>query len=85
MKKEGEHFLQNLSCGISRLKRDNKIEHLRGPPILPTEIHCISPAETYDDSVRPEDEDTFSGEGDSKKSKHWNTYSSRFLVYLVII
>ncbi|KAF7833626.1 Proline-rich receptor-like protein kinase PERK2 [Senna tora] len=70
MKKEGEYFLQNLSCGISRLKRNNRIEHLRGPPVVPSEIQCAS-HETYEGSVPafPDDEDNFSVEGDQIKSE----------------
>lgn len=31
MKKDKEYFLEKLSCRISRLKRNNCIEELRGP------------------------------------------------------
>ncbi|KAL3611000.1 hypothetical protein D5086_002020 [Populus alba] len=31
MKKDRKYFLQKLSCGISRMKRNNSIEQLRGP------------------------------------------------------
>ncbi|XP_059654853.1 inactive protein kinase SELMODRAFT_444075-like [Cornus florida] len=31
MKKDKKYFLEKLSCGISRMKRDNSIEQLRGP------------------------------------------------------
>ncbi|KAL9368161.1 hypothetical protein Peur_039360 [Populus x canadensis] len=31
MKKDRKHFLRKLSCGISRMKRNNSIEQLRGP------------------------------------------------------
>ncbi|CAL5421809.1 unnamed protein product [Camellia sinensis] len=31
MKKDKEYFMEKLSCGISRMKRDNHIEKLRGP------------------------------------------------------
>ncbi|KAI4308252.1 hypothetical protein L6164_031346 [Bauhinia variegata] len=49
MKKDGEFFLKNLSCDISRLKRDKKIEHLRVPPeSIPQEYNS---RETYNDST----------------------------------
>ncbi|KAK7259935.1 hypothetical protein RIF29_25562 [Crotalaria pallida] len=38
MKKDEEFFLRMLSCGISRLMRNNRIVHLRGP----LEIQCNS-------------------------------------------
>lgn len=31
MKKDKKYFMEKLSCGISRMKRDNTIEQLRGP------------------------------------------------------
>ena len=31
MKKDKKYYLEKLSCGISRMKRDNNIEILRGP------------------------------------------------------
>ena len=31
MKKDRKYFLRKLSCGISRMKRSNSIEQLRGP------------------------------------------------------
>lgn len=31
MKKDRKYFIENLSCGVSRMKRDNTIEELRGP------------------------------------------------------
>lgn len=31
MKKDKKYFLEKLSCGISRMKRDNNVEKLRGP------------------------------------------------------
>ena len=31
MKKDKKYFMDKLSCGISRMKRDNTIEELRGP------------------------------------------------------
>ncbi|MED6124311.1 hypothetical protein PIB30_057777 [Stylosanthes scabra] len=34
MKNDGDFFLNKLSCGISRIRRHNKIEHLRGRPAL---------------------------------------------------
>ncbi|XP_063940245.1 inactive protein kinase SELMODRAFT_444075 isoform X3 [Daucus carota subsp. sativus] len=34
MKKDKKYFMEKLSCGISRMKRDNTIEKLRGPKTL---------------------------------------------------
>ncbi|KAL1323921.1 hypothetical protein HN51_034133 [Arachis hypogaea] len=34
MKNDGDYFLNKLSCGISRIRRHNKIMHLRGRPAL---------------------------------------------------
>lgn len=31
MKKDKKYFMEKLSCGISRMKRDNTIEKLREP------------------------------------------------------
>ena len=31
MKKDKKYFMDKLSCGISRVKRDNTIEELTGP------------------------------------------------------
>ena len=31
MKKDKKYFMDKLSCGISRMKRDNTIEELTGP------------------------------------------------------
>ena len=31
MKKDKKYYLEKLSCGISRMKRDNNVEILRGP------------------------------------------------------
>lgn len=31
MKKDKKYFMEKLSCRISRMKRDNTIEELRGP------------------------------------------------------
>ncbi|KAK7306806.1 hypothetical protein VNO77_44765 [Canavalia gladiata] len=50
MKKDEEFFLQKLSCGISILRRKNRIVHLRGPLDIPVEIQCNS-HETYDESL----------------------------------
>ncbi|KAI9071457.1 hypothetical protein K1719_046577 [Acacia pycnantha] len=49
MKKDEKYFLQELSCGISRLKRNDRIEHLRGPPVLPTEIYIRPEPGCHDD------------------------------------
>lgn len=33
MKKDKKYFLEKLSCGISRMKRNNCVELLRGPKV----------------------------------------------------
>ncbi|XVF47158.1 hypothetical protein PTKIN_Ptkin03bG0086900 [Pterospermum kingtungense] len=53
MKKNKTIFLEKLSCGISRMKRNNSIKLLRGPS--PRTKCCV----TYDDGV-PEEDDLFS-------------------------
>lgn len=60
MKKDEEFFLQKLSCGISRVKRKNRIVRLRGPQDHAVEIPCNS-HDSYDESL-PESpcEDVFS-------------------------
>ncbi|MED6125457.1 hypothetical protein PIB30_068739 [Stylosanthes scabra] len=50
MKKDEEFFQQKLSCGISRLKRNNRIIHIRAPLDHPIEIPCGS-HETFDESL----------------------------------
>ncbi|KAL4563577.1 hypothetical protein LXL04_027620 [Taraxacum kok-saghyz] len=34
MKKDRKYFMENLTCGILRMKRDNRVEKLRGPIIM---------------------------------------------------
>ncbi|KAK6235409.1 hypothetical protein SCA6_010746 [Theobroma cacao] len=57
MKKNKKIFLEKLSCGISRMKRNNRIELWRGPKEKFNEFSVI-----YDDmmSGAPEEEDLFS-------------------------
>ena len=43
MENDEEYFLQKLSCGISRLRRYNKIMHLRGRPGLHREKQDTTP------------------------------------------
>ena len=54
MKKNKKIFLEKLSCGISRMKRNNSIKLFRGPRTN----FCV----TYDDMMpgAPEEEDLFS-------------------------
>lgn len=52
MKKNKKIFLENLSCGISRMKRNNNIKLLRGPR---TKFYV-----TYDDMMPGVPEDLFS-------------------------
>ncbi|KAL1358066.1 hypothetical protein AAHE18_04G008000 [Arachis hypogaea] len=68
LKKDAEFFQQKLSCGISRLKRNNRIVHLRAPTDIPTEIQCSS-HETFDQSLpEPAFEDLFLTVDDFNKS-----------------
>ncbi|XLU52224.1 hypothetical protein S245_046872 [Arachis hypogaea] len=68
LKKDAEFFQQKLSCGISRLKRNNRIVHLRAPTDIPTEIQCSS-HETFDQSLpEPTFEDLFLTVDDFNKS-----------------
>jgi hypothetical protein len=68
MKKDREYFLEKLSCGISRIKRNNKIEQLRGPKAIAidkqcsAEMKCNSSQVMYDEMMpgSPEEEDLFS-------------------------
>ncbi|XP_068663635.1 uncharacterized protein [Aristolochia californica] len=46
VKKDSHYFLENLSCGISRLKRDGSVEQFRGPKTERTRS-CIS----YDEMI----------------------------------
>ncbi|WRX33406.1 Protein kinase domain - like 10 [Theobroma cacao] len=57
MKKNKKIFLEKLSCGISRMKRNNRIELWRGPKEKFNEFSVI-----YDDTMSgaPEEEDLFS-------------------------
>ncbi|KAL5719420.1 non-specific serine/threonine protein kinase [Ranunculus cassubicifolius] len=73
MKKEKKYFLEKLSCGISKMKRDNNVEHLRGPkdttihksPSFSNNREMSRPSNvTYDEMVpgTPDDDDLFSVE-----------------------
>ncbi|KAF8403551.1 hypothetical protein HHK36_011655 [Tetracentron sinense] len=69
MKKDKKYFMEKLSCGISRIKRDNSVEKLRGPKamgvnkVLPTDRSCSSHV-TYDEMIpgipEEDDDDLFS-------------------------
>lgn len=39
MKKEDKFFMDKLYCGISKMKRNNSIEHLRGPKVRKDNKH----------------------------------------------
>ncbi|XP_059429049.1 uncharacterized protein LOC132162847 [Corylus avellana] len=66
MKKDREYFLEKLSCGISRIKRNNKIEQLRGPKAKAIDKHSAdmirSSQVMYDEMMpgSPEEDDLFS-------------------------
>ncbi|KAF5744996.1 receptor-like protein kinase [Tripterygium wilfordii] len=68
MKKDRMYFLENLSCGISRIKRDNKIKQLRGPRAMKSNKFIGDERRnskfTYDEMVPglPEEKDLFSVE-----------------------
>lgn len=34
MKQDKKYFMEKLSCGISRMKRDNSVQFLRGPKAM---------------------------------------------------
>ncbi|KAJ1432109.1 hypothetical protein SESBI_06744 [Sesbania bispinosa] len=58
MKNDEEYFLQKLSCGISRIRRYNKIVRLRGPRNLPQQTRRESQdnsSEIYADSIPLQD------------------------------
>uniref|UniRef100_A0A2N9FSL1 Uncharacterized protein n=1 Tax=Fagus sylvatica TaxID=28930 RepID=A0A2N9FSL1_FAGSY len=66
MKKDKKYFLEKLSCGISRMKRNNCIERLRGPKAIGIDQHSANVKQNsqvmYDESIpgSPDDEDLFS-------------------------
>ncbi|XP_050236927.1 serine/threonine-protein kinase CDG1-like [Mercurialis annua] len=59
LKKDRKYFLARLSCGISRMKRNDKIEQFRGPKIKQEQHTGFI---TYDDMLvgTPEPEELFS-------------------------
>ena len=66
MKKDKKYFLEKLSCGISRMKRNNCIKQLRGPKAIGIDKHSANVKQNsqvmYDESIpgSPDDEDLFS-------------------------
>ncbi|XP_058080009.1 inactive protein kinase SELMODRAFT_444075-like isoform X2 [Magnolia sinica] len=62
MKKDKKYFLEKLSCGISRMKRDDSVEELRGPRDRDTNnMHTVrsrNSSVTYDEMIpgTPDDE-----------------------------
>ncbi|OMO53372.1 hypothetical protein CCACVL1_28680 [Corchorus capsularis] len=83
IKKDKKIFLEKLSCGISRMKRNNSIELLRGPKMKLNELSV-----TYDDMMpgagTPEEDDLFSielfptcqGQSDVNHSAEEGTFAS---------
>ncbi|XP_068661751.1 serine/threonine-protein kinase PBS1-like [Aristolochia californica] len=78
MKKDKKYFLENLSCGISRMKSNKSVEQLRGPKIrgsnnIAREGSKNSPV-TYDEMLpgKSEDEDLFSLDLSPNYSKNQN-------------
>lgn len=66
MKKDKKYFLEKLTCGISRMKRNNSIEQFRGPKTigidkLSTHVQHKNQV-MYDELLPgfPDDEDLFS-------------------------
>ncbi|XP_020534005.1 probable serine/threonine-protein kinase PBL19 isoform X2 [Jatropha curcas] len=56
MKKDKKYFLEKLQCGISRMKRDNSVEILRGPEarlktIMPPERKFQTKSLGYDEMI----------------------------------
>ncbi|EEF39134.1 serine-threonine protein kinase, plant-type, putative [Ricinus communis] len=64
MKRDRKYFLAKLSCGISRMKRNNMIKQLRGPKPMPKytplKKENLSSLITYDDMVPGTPDDLFS-------------------------
>ncbi|KAF5186874.1 kinase domain [Thalictrum thalictroides] len=66
MKKDKKYFMDKLLCGISRMKRDNSVEQLRGPKQLTinknTDEEIRGSNVTYDEMLpgTPDEDDLFS-------------------------
>ncbi|KAK3205876.1 hypothetical protein Dsin_019922, partial [Dipteronia sinensis] len=65
MKKDKKYFLERLSCGISRMKRNKSIEQLRGPKSLILQKRTSTTTTvsvTYDEMIpgSPDEDDLFS-------------------------
>ncbi|KDP34529.1 hypothetical protein JCGZ_11079 [Jatropha curcas] len=64
MKKNRKYFLEKLSCGISRMKKNNIVEQLRGPRTDRTNVSSTeqdrSCQVTYDDMLPGSPDDLFS-------------------------
>ncbi|KAJ9172322.1 hypothetical protein P3X46_015571 [Hevea brasiliensis] len=64
MKKDRKYFLMKLSCGISRMKRNNRIEQLRGPKTMKTSKSVKAKPHnkllSYDEMVPGSPDDLFS-------------------------
>lgn len=73
MKKNKKIFLENLSCGISRMKRNNNIKLLRGPR---TKFYV-----TYDDMMPgvPEDRSMKSGEQLKETNEGRQPYKQKYI------
>ncbi|XP_077248949.1 uncharacterized protein LOC143888424 isoform X2 [Tasmannia lanceolata] len=73
MKKEKKYFLEKLSCGISRMKRNNSVEKLRGPKTSENNTMnndvSWSSFVTYDEMLPGTPDDLFSLEFSPKKCR----------------
>ncbi|XP_077248952.1 uncharacterized protein LOC143888426 isoform X1 [Tasmannia lanceolata] len=73
MKKEKKYFLEKLSCGISRMKRNHSVEQLRGPKTSETNTTnndvSWSSFVTYDEMLPGTPDDLFSLEFSPKKCR----------------
>lgn len=71
MKRHKKYFLNRLSCGVSRVKRDNSIEILRGPnstEISKTERSSKAPIETTSTKRQVKYDEMIPGSPEKKSS-----------------
>ncbi|KAL6340345.1 hypothetical protein AAG906_005797 [Vitis piasezkii] len=70
MKKDRKYFLEKLSCGISRMKRNNCIEELRGPKVKEIFNMWI-----LSESLNPAIITLHEEQGDNSSGPTWSNYS----------
>ncbi|CAN4108524.1 unnamed protein product [Withania somnifera] len=70
MKKEKRYFMEKLSCGISKMKSNNSIEEVRGPPDLleNTKVMTLSRNTFSYDEMIPGDDDSSENLPSSQKN-----------------